>query len=49
MDYQNINYLDKIEYLKSIGITNFRLDLLEETPKEIENLLKKINKTINTW
>lgn len=44
MDYKNINYLDQIENLKKIGITNFRIDLLEENPKEIENILKKLTK-----
>lgn len=43
LDYQNINMISEIEELKKVGIFNFRIDLLEETEKEIEDLLIKLN------
>lgn len=41
-DYQNINHLDNIEKLKEIGITSFRIDLLDETEDEITEILTKL-------
>lgn len=39
---KNINYLDKIEELKKINITNYTILLLEESKEEVKNILKKI-------
>lgn len=39
---KNIDLLDNLEYYKSIGITNFRIDLYDENEKEIAMILKKI-------
>ena len=44
MDYQEINYIDKIPKLKELGITNFRVDLLDEEPNEIKQILTNIIK-----
>jgi len=44
LDYQNINLLNQIDYLKSIGVTNFRIDLLNETEKEIKEILEFLNR-----
>ena len=43
-DFENVDFLDKVDYLKSIGITNFRIDLLDEDVKEIKTILEKLNK-----
>ena len=37
-----INRFNDIERMKEIGITNFRIELLDENEKEIDNLLNKI-------
>ena len=42
MDYQEINKIDKIPQLKELGITNFRVDLLDEDQNEIKEILTKI-------
>lgn len=42
MHYKNINLLDEVSYLKSLGINNFRIDLLDETNDEIDNILNMI-------
>lgn len=46
MDYQEINYIDKIPKLKELGITNFRIDLLDEEPNEIEQILTNIKNVL---
>lgn len=46
MDYQEINYIDKIPKLKEIGITNFRVDLLDEEPNEIKQILTNIKNVL---
>ncbi|MGM9881462.1 MAG: DUF3656 domain-containing protein [Bacilli bacterium] len=40
MHYKNIDYLDKIDYYKSIGIKSFRLELLDE---DYNTVIKLIN------
>ena len=35
-----INNLDKVSNLKQIGITNFRVELLDENNSEIDKILK---------
>ena len=35
MHYKNIDYLDKIDYYKSIGIKSFRLELLDEDYNDV--------------
>lgn len=40
---KNINLISKIDYYKSLGITNFRLDLYDETIDQIASLLKELN------
>ncbi len=42
-DYQNIDYINDITYLKNSGVTNFRIDLLDETKEEIIYILDKLN------
>ena len=42
MHYKNIDLIDDIEYLKSIGVTNFRIDLLDEDIQSIDNILDKV-------
>ena len=44
MDYQNIDKLDEIKYLKSIGVTNFRIDLLDESKKDIQFIINRLIK-----
>ena len=34
-----INYLDKIDYLKSLGLGNIRIDLLDEDVNSIKSVL----------
>ena len=41
MHYKNIDMLNNIEYLKELGVTNFRIDLLDETEEEIDKILSK--------
>ena len=41
MHYKNIDMLNNIEYLKELGATNFRIDLLDETEEEIDKILSK--------
>lgn len=41
MHYKNINMLNNIEYLKELGVTNFRIDFLDETEEEIDKILSK--------
>lgn len=42
MHYKNIDYLDKIEYYKNIGIKSFRLELLDEDYNETIKLINNI-------
>ena len=42
MHYKNIDYLDKIDYYKSIGIKSFRLELLDEDYNETIKLINNI-------
>lgn len=42
MHYQNINYLDKLAYYKSIGIRSYRLELFDESYDETTRLIEKI-------
>ena len=44
MHYKNIDYLDKIDYYKSIGIKSFRLELLDEDYNETIKLINTIKK-----
>ena len=46
MDYQEINYIDKIPKLKELGITNFRVDLLDEEPNEVKQILTNIKNVL---
>ena len=40
-DFSVVDKFSDIGYLKSIGVTNFRIDLLDESIKEISKLLEK--------
>ena len=40
---KNINLISKIDYYKSLGITNFRLDLYDESIEQIADLLKELD------
>lgn len=42
MNYEKINYLDNIDYYKSIGIKSYRLELLDESYDETVKLIDKI-------
>ncbi len=46
LSHRPINHLDDIEYLKSIGLNNIRLDFTIESIKEIESILNKLYKLI---
>ncbi len=46
MDYQEIDYIDKIPKLKELGITNFRVDLLDEGANEIKEILTNIKNVL---
>ena len=43
MNYKNINLIKNIKKYQELNINNFRIDLLNETKEEIENILKEIN------
>lgn len=45
-DYLTLDRFSDIDYLKSIGVTNFRIDLLDET---IEELSKLYERCLNIW
>lgn len=44
MHCKKINYLDKLDYYKSIKVRSFRLELLDENYQEVINLIDKIRK-----
>ena len=46
MNYKPINIIEDISYYKSIGIKSYRLELLDETSKEVEILLKKVEELV---
>lgn len=39
-----INLLDKIQFYKELGITNFRIDLYDESEKELSEIIEKLKK-----
>ena len=43
MDYTNVDKISDISYLKSIGVTNFRIDLLDESYDEVISILDKLS------
>ena len=42
MNNKNLNYLDKIDYYKKIGIRSYRLELLDENYDEVIKLINNI-------
>lgn len=42
MHYKNLDYLDKIDYYKNIGIKSYRLELFDEDYEETIRLIKSI-------
>lgn len=42
MHHKNLNYLDKIDYYKKIGIRSYRLELLDENYDEVIKLINNI-------
>lgn len=42
MHYKNINYLDKIDYYKDIGIKSYRLELFDEDYDEVVKLINRV-------
>ena len=40
---KNVDLLHNLEYYKSLGITNFRIDLYDETINDIKEILKRIS------
>ena len=47
IDYKNVDLIDRIDYFKQIGITNYKIDLLDETEEEIKRIIKRINNKVN--
>ena len=43
LHYKNINLIDNISKYQKLGITNFRIDLFDETEKDINKILKKLS------
>ena len=46
MDCEKINNINKIKKYQELQITNFRIDLLDETPNEIKQILHKVKNMI---
>ena len=42
-DYKNIDLISEIDYFKECGVTNFRIDLLDEEDSDIKCILEKLN------
>lgn len=42
MDYKVLNKIDNLDYYKSLGINNFRIELLDETEDEVLELLNEV-------
>ena len=42
MHHEKTNKIDNIKAYKQIGIEHYRIELLDETKEEIENILNKI-------
>ena len=42
-DYKNIDLISEIDYLKECGVTNFRIDLLDEDDSDIKYILDKLD------
>lgn len=47
IDCNFVDKLDDVSYLKSIGVTNFRIDLLDEEESEIDEILNRFQMGIN--
>ena len=46
MDCDKIDNINKIKKYQEIQITNFRIDLLDETPNEIKQILHRVKNMI---
>lgn len=46
LDFDNVDLISDMDYLKSIGVTNFRIDLLDENENEINEILRKIKQNV---
>ena len=46
MHSKNINYIDNINNYIDMNITNYRLELFDETYKEIDNIIKELTSKI---
>ena len=46
-NYEPINLIDKIDEYQKLGIKYFRLDFLDESSKDIKNILDKLKKQIS--
>ena len=42
-DYKNIDLISEIDYFKECGVTNFRIDLLDEEDSDIKCILERLN------
>ncbi len=42
--YKEMNELDNLKSYQRIGIENYRIEFLDETPEEVESILRKIEK-----
>lgn len=40
---KNIDLIDKLDFYKNLGITNFRIDLYDEDIKDIDRILERVN------
>lgn len=47
LNYHITNKIDKIKEFKKLGITNYRVDLYNETKEETENIIKQIINNLN--
>ncbi len=42
LNYEKTNLIDKINYFKNLGITNFRVEFLEESYEEVIDILERV-------
>ena len=47
MNYKNTDLIDDIDKYRKIDIYNYRIDLLEETEEEVENIIKRVKEKIS--
>ncbi len=45
-NHKKVDLIDRINYLKQIGITNYKIDLLDENKEDIKKIIKRINSNL---